>query len=270
MNSIEMHQFHRDGFAAARGLFSPTEVAEIRDTFMNVTKDGPVPGISEIRDKGPEAFALEDPLSRWPRMMHPHLHPESPVGPISLNVLLDARLEAILRELMDEEPLAVQSMFYFKPPGARGQSLHQDNFYLKVQPGTCMAAWLAIDDADEENGGMVCVPGTADMEVVCPERADANLFFSTEYVAPPDGRQPVPVNLNAGDVLFFNGSLIHGSYPNRSKTRFRRSFIAHYVPASTKELSRWYDVPLSFDQQRHQIPNAIGGGPCGSWQETAH
>jgi len=47
------------------------------------------------------------------------------------------------------EALACQSMLYFKPPGARGQVLHQDNFYLHARRGTCVAAWLALDRSDE-------------------------------------------------------------------------------------------------------------------------
>jgi ectoine hydroxylase-related dioxygenase (phytanoyl-CoA dioxygenase family) len=121
-----------------------------------------------------------------------------------------------------------------------------------------------VDDADEENGGMVCVPGTSGLDVVCPEKADSSRFFTTEHVEPPVGKQPVSVNLCAGDVLFFNGSVIHGSYPNMSKTRFRRALICHYVPASTTELSNWYRFPMSFDGKMHPIADATGGGPCGN------
>ncbi|MEJ7654789.1 MAG: phytanoyl-CoA dioxygenase family protein [Chloroflexia bacterium] len=42
----------------------------------------------------------------------------------------------------------------YSPAGARGQALHQDNFFLKVEPGTCIAAWAALDPADRENGGL--------------------------------------------------------------------------------------------------------------------
>ncbi|HRJ41757.1 MAG: phytanoyl-CoA dioxygenase family protein [Caldilineaceae bacterium] len=57
--------------------------------------------------------------------------------------------------LLGAEPYAVQTMFYFKPAGARGQALHQDQYYLRAQLGTCMAAWMAVDDCDEENGAPV-------------------------------------------------------------------------------------------------------------------
>ena len=260
-------QFRRDGFIVARSLFSADEVARIRDTFMEQGKDGPVEGLSEKVHRTGGGYSADDPLARWPRMMHPHQHAELPVGPLAMGVMLDPRLEPILRELFGGgEPLAVQSMFYFKPPGARGQDLHQDNFYLRVKPGTCVAMWLAVDDADRDNGGMVMVRGSGNLEIVCPERADSKNFFTTEHVPIPPGLTEEPIDLRAGDVLLFNGSVIHGSYPNTSRDRFRRALICHYVPRATSELSNWYRAPMSFDRRVHAIPEAIGGGPCGNVQ----
>ena len=76
-------------------------------------------------------------------------------------------------------------MVYFKPPGARGQELHQDQFYLAVEPGTCVAAWIAIDRCDAENGAMMIVPKTNHEEVVCPGVADQATSFTKHYVIKP-------------------------------------------------------------------------------------
>jgi phytanoyl-CoA hydroxylase len=267
--SDQVDQYFRDGYCVAAGLIPRIEVDHIRETFMTQAKDGPVDGLSEMRHHGSEAYDINDPLRFYPRMMHPHKHPNKSVGPLARKYLLDERIGAILRELLREEPVAAQSMFYFKPPGARGQALHQDNFYLRVKPGTCVAAWIAIDDADEHNGGMVCVPGTGDMEVACPEKADPTRFFTTEHVEPPVGKTPRLIPLSAGDVLFFNGSVIHGSYPNTSTDRFRRSLILHYVPMSCVELSGGYRPLLTFDGNEVAKEAATGGGPCGTLQEAA-
>lgn len=260
--------YEADGYYVARGLFSRAEVERIQSAFMDAARNGPVEGLSEFKHGGTDAYSPSDPLKFYPRMMMPHEHRESrDVGKIAYDYLLDPRLHGVLSTLLGDEPLAVQTMFYFKPPGARGQDLHQDDFYLRTKPGNCMAAWLAVDDADEENGGMVCVPGTADYDVQCPTAADPEKFFTTEHVEPPPGTQPVPVTLKAGDVLFFNGRVIHGSYPNTSKTRFRRSLIAHYVPEHSTELAHWYRFPTKFDGQNVSIPLAEGGGPCGTLGE---
>lgn len=272
-NPVEslQEQFDRDGFAVARQLFSPDEVALIRDTFMEMNRNGPVDGLSEIRrgkvDGTVGGYDPADPLAFYPRMMHPHRHPDKPVGPLAKRYMLDPRLYPILKACMGDEPVAVQSMFYFKPPGARGQDLHQDNFYLRVKPGTCCAAWIAIDDADEENGGMMCVPNTQTYAIQCPEKADPTKFFTTEHVEPPPGLEPQIIRLKAGDVLFFNGNVIHGSYPNTSKDRFRRSLICHYVPLSTSEMSHWYTNPTRFDGTVVHYRTNEDGGPCGTPQD---
>src|SRR5688500_1396916 len=163
------HDFFRDGFAVARALIPAREVCAIRDAFMTQAKDGPVEGLSEMRHRD-AAYDRSDPLAFYPRMMHPHTHADKPVGAVAMRCLLDHRLYPLLKSFVGDEPVGVQTMFYFKPPGARGQALHQDNFYLRVKPGTCCAAWIAIDDADQENGGMLVVPGTQAMEIICPEK----------------------------------------------------------------------------------------------------
>ncbi|WEH13916.1 phytanoyl-CoA dioxygenase family protein [Streptomyces sp. VNUA24] len=254
-------EFEENGFLVARGLFSPAEIEEVCDRFEALRAGGPIPG--HFRPRTPAADRPADPLDSHPRVMHPHR-----IDELSLRVLLDARLRVILEGLLGEEVLAAQSMFYFKPPGARGQALHQDNFYLRVEPGTCVAAWIACDVIDRANGGLEFVPGTHRMDLFCPEEADAEVSFVREYVPPPPGLAAVPVDMAPGDVLFFNGSLVHGSQPNRTTDRFRRSFIGHYVGRSTERIGRYYDV-LTMSGAPVPLPESEGAGPCGTEFEAA-
>lgn len=266
---LDVEAFARDGFLIVRGLVSETEAAQIRDTFMSAAANGPVEGLSEFKHKGTAAYDKTDPLSYYPRMMNPHRHPEMQVGKTAMQYMLSPRIGAALEQLMGEPAVAVQTMFYFKPPGARGQDFHQDNFYLKVKPGTCMAAWIAIDHCDAENGGMMCVPDTQTYDVQCPEQSDSKLYFTTEHVAIPEGKTAVLPIMKPGDVLFFNGQTIHGSGPNTSTDRFRRSLICHYVPQSTAEMSHWYK-PIDFTgKPLTHIGVNNDGGPCGTLQEAA-
>ena len=261
-----LETFEREGYLIVRGLYSSEEIAHIRETFMTQAEHGPVAELSDV----PAQVSSSDPLSFYPRMMNPHKHLDKAVGKVALEFLLSPRLEGMLKSFLGEEPLAAQTMFYFKPPGARGQELHQDNFYLRVSPGTCVAAWLAVDDVDEENGGMKVVPGTHHAEIACPEVADLSTSFSADFVPVPEGKTAVHANMRAGDVLFFNGSLIHGSTPNRSTDRFRRSLIAHYVPRSSDEVAQWYRPLLSFAMDEVTVAAALGGGPCGTTIAAPH
>ena len=255
LTAEQRRAFDEQGYLIVRGLLAPEEIRLLIDTFMRMHADGPIPGC--FTPKTPEE-AGGDVLRIYPRMMHPHR-----VNDVALRYLLDDRLAVILADLFGEEPLAAQSMLYFKPAGARGQALHQDNFYLKVEPGTCIAAWIALDPADRENGGLEVVPGTHAMDIFCPEEADTSISFTRDYVPVPEGLAKVPVDLAPGDVLFFNGSLVHGSQPNRTTGRFRRSFICHYIGRSAERMSLWYRPILTMQGEVVEIDENTGGGPCG-------
>jgi ectoine hydroxylase-related dioxygenase (phytanoyl-CoA dioxygenase family) len=171
--------------------------------------------------------------------------------------------------LLGASPYAVQTMFYFKPAGARGQALHQDQFYLRVQPGTCVAAWMAVDPCDEENGCLQVVPGTQALPTLCTTDADSAQSFSGDTVVLPEGMAAVPVVMAPGDVLFFNGQLVHGSAPNSSHDRFRRSLIGHYIVAEAEQVSRYYHPALRMDGRPLELGVSALGGPCGVWVEEA-
>jgi ectoine hydroxylase-related dioxygenase (phytanoyl-CoA dioxygenase family) len=253
----QIAQFHQDGYVVVRGLFSPDEVAHYRNHYTSLREKGRYPGDSAGVDLG-----SQDPLKRYPRMIHMHRWDQ-----LSLDWMLDARLNRWLTALMGSEPYAVQTMLYFKPAGARGQALHQDQYYLRVQPGTCMAAWLALDDCDEENGCLQIVPGTQNLPVLCTIEADTSQSFTDVTVPLPEGMSSVPVIMKAGDVLFFNGQLIHGSYPNTSTDRFRRSLIGHYIVGEAEQVAKYYHPALRMDGSEVTLAIAEGGSECGVWVE---
>ncbi len=238
-------------------MFDPHEVAAIKARFDAIAEAGtPIPGLWEPRDPGQTGGG--DVLWRYPRVMHPHRFDQATMG-----WMLHPRVGSALQALLGEEPIATQSMFYFKPPGAKGQALHQDNFYLEVAPGTCIAAWTAIDPAHPDNGGMYIVPGTHTLDIQCPEQADGEVSFTTHLVNAPKGFKAIPAHMEPGDTLFFNGSVIHGSGPNRSPTQWRRAFICHYMPRSSKQISKHYHPLHDFAGHTIEYPASTGGGPCG-------
>jgi ectoine hydroxylase-related dioxygenase (phytanoyl-CoA dioxygenase family) len=261
--------FQRHGYALARGLFADKEVDEIKQAFNRIAAGGPIAGYFEPVSK---ELSDGDPLKEYPRVHHPHRFDD-----VSRRFLIHPGVLTCLRGLMEDDILAAQSMFYFKPPGSRGQAMHQDNFYLMVEPQTCVAAWTAIDDSDPDNGGLYLVEDTANETIACPGTADPSMSFTTHLVPIPPGKRAVPCVMRAGDTLFFNGSMIHGSGPNHSKDRFRRSFICHYVPRSTQRISKFYLPLLAPNGDEVMIEANTGGGACGKdwmdevlWEGSSH
>lgn len=249
--------FESNGYLIISGLFSSQEVAQLRDHFMRLRSEGARPG-----DFAGVDLSSADPLKRFPRMIHMHRW-----DTISLRWLTDPRLNACLTGLLGREPYAVQTMLYFKPAGARGQALHQDQYYLRVQPGTCMAAWLALDRCDEENGCMRVVPGSHTWPLLCPIEADTSQSFTDVTVPIPEGTASVPIEMEAGDLLFFNGQLVHGSYPNRSEDRFRRSLIGHYIVGEAEKVGEYYHPVLKMDGTEVPLGKSFDSGPCGIWTD---
>src|SRR6187401_1174520 len=101
--------YDRDGYAVARGLFAPEEVEELKSTFEEIRLND----ISRAHDDG--IRDTQDPLFHYPRIVHPHRF-----NSVARRYMLHPRIQECVHALFGEEPLATQSMYYFKPPGARG------------------------------------------------------------------------------------------------------------------------------------------------------
>jgi phytanoyl-CoA hydroxylase len=207
--------YRRDGFVVARGLVGADERAEIAAHYTKLREQSLADG--------------------WPRMLQVHLE-----DGFSLRLLVDRRLLGTVAEVTGAEVRGFQTMWYWKPPGTLGQALHQDEFYVRSVGGPCVAAWLALDATDDHNGGLRVVPGSHRTPVQRPHAADPTVSTSRHEVDVPPGLDVTPVEMAAGDVLFFDGRLIHGSRPNRSPDRWRRTFIAHYLPATATACAEGY------------------------------
>ncbi len=247
--------YDRLGVLQVRALLTAGEIAEIRDAFMDqVHRDRSIGHDDHVPD--------DDVLARYPRFVHPHRRTDLAVGRLARRWMLDPRLMSRVEALIGPA-FAAQSMFYFKPPGARGQALHQDNLFLQAHPETCLAVWIAVDDCDGDNGGLELVPTSHRYELVCPGEADTEESFTNQAIELPEGMSAEQSVMAAGDVLFFHGSTVHGSRANRTQDRFRRSLIFHYVPQSSTEIARFYDPLLAPDGSEVSVALSDNGGACG-------
>ncbi len=255
INAEQRRFFDEQGYLVVPGLFSGDEARRLSDHYMELRAKGKYPG-----DSSGVSIGSNDPLKRYPRMIHMHRW-----DPISMDWLVDPRIGKTLTALLDREPYAVQTMLYFKPPGARGQALHQDQYYLRVQPGTCVAVWLALDPCTEENGCLRVVPGSQSWPLLCTQPADTTQSFTDITVPVPQGTPVHSVIMDPGDTLFFNGQVVHGSGPNSSQSKFRRSLIGHYIAGEAQKVAQFYHPALRMDGSPVTLETSEGGGTCGVW-----
>jgi phytanoyl-CoA hydroxylase len=260
MHKDTLNAYTQTGYTIVKGLLSQQEVHELVTHYMEMNA---AERSKEVYD--PNTIAdTQDPLKRYPRILNLHR-----IDARSKQHLLDTRLRDVMVALLGVEPYAVSTMIYFKAAGARGQALHQDQYYLRVNPGTCCAAWVALDDCDEENGCLQVVPGSHALPVLCTIPADTSKSFTDVTVPVPDDMHTESIIMKAGDVLFFNGQLIHGSLPNVSQTRFRRSLITHYIVGEAQQVSNFYHPALRFDGSEVSLEASPDGSECGVWVEES-
>ncbi|PTX99680.1 phytanoyl-CoA dioxygenase [Verrucomicrobia bacterium LW23] len=259
----QVDQYHELGYCVAQDLFAAEEIDEIEVFFDNYWSHGGALG------EGHRGLSDLDKTKVQVRAMHPHrFHPRA------AEWLMHPRVCDALEVLLGNPPLGAQTMYYYKPPGAKGQGMHQDNFYLLARPATCIAAWTAIDAADNDNGCLWVVPGSHKGDILCPEsKTERWMNYGDSHISKfPRETKPVCVTVPRGGTVFFGGNLIHGSGPNRTADRYRRTFIGHYVDAASEELSQFYHPVLNRQlEEVTTVGKAAKGGPCGDdWQGAVH
>jgi ectoine hydroxylase-related dioxygenase (phytanoyl-CoA dioxygenase family) len=259
----QKRQFDELGYCVVAGLFSESEIKEIEDFFEEYKHCG-----GAVFDGGSKYEEI-DFSERQLRAMHPHRYSQK-----AMDWFIQPNVATALEEILGKPALGAQTMYYFKPPGGRGQGMHQDNFYLMAKPATCIAAWTAIDSADVENGCLYVVPGSHRSSIYCPEAGGEKWmqYGDSHIVRFPREQKPVSVPVKRGETMFFGGNLIHGSGPNRTKDRFRRAFIGHYIDEASDHVARFYHPVVNM---RGEVVSNIaipeGGGPCGDgWQGAVH
>jgi phytanoyl-CoA hydroxylase len=210
--------------------------------------------VEELLDHAGELAAGDRDLQRI-HMLHRRLE-------IHERYLLHPEIVDVAAALVGPDVLALQTMLFVKGPGSPGQGYHQDSYHIVTQPDTLIGAWVALDRADTENGCVWLTSGSQN-EPVYPDAdhtrghgGDALLadMFEVSGADDPDearnGLTPVAAKypgrevaavLDPGDVVFFGGHVLHRSHANRSATRFRRAFVAHYCNA--RSAVPWDDEP---------------------------
>lgn len=256
-------QFDRNGYCIADDLYSNGELREIEAFFEEFKRTGPA-----IFDGGGK-YGEVNPAERQVRAIHPHRHSKK-----VMDWMTYPNVAEVLGLLLGKPALGAQTMYYYKPPGAKGQGMHQDNFYLLASPATCIAAWTPIDDADVENGCLYVVPGSHRSTILCPDnREERWLGYGDSHISKfPRDTKPIAAPVRRGQTMFFGGNLIHGSGPNRTRDRYRRTFIGHYVDEATETLAKFYHPIVNMCQETvSNVQVHQGGGPCGDgWQGAQH
>jgi non-haem Fe2+, alpha-ketoglutarate-dependent halogenase len=128
----------------------------------------------------------------------------------------------VVQDIVGPDIICWATHYFCKLPGDdMGVAWHQDCSYWALTPSKTVTVWLAIDDADRENGCMRVIPGSHLRGHIAFRESDEqekNVLTQTIHEAEKLG-SPVDVALKAGQFSLHSDLLVHGSLPNRSQRR---------------------------------------------------
>jgi hypothetical protein len=240
----EYRSYRRDGFLVVRGLVARDDVCELVAHTVDLMHGRvSVEGI-EPPPPGATQTELEARLLRI-HMLHEKL-------PIWERFMLYPRVLDVVEALIGPDVLALQTMLFIKAPGANGQGFHQDTYYIPTFPDTLIGAWIALDRAYIENGGLWMARGSNVEPIYPPTNGYGYGDWGLDDIPTVSGvgghsnddedplnelrpftkpYEEVPVILEPGDVAFFGGHVMHRSLSNKTPDQLRRSFVNHYCNA---------------------------------------
>lgn len=163
-----------------------------------------------------------------PLSYRPMLHLASPA---LAAVATDPRWEPIVLPLLGTGDARLYwEQAVAKPPYARTElPWHQDNGYTPLEPEQYLTCWLALDDAEVDNGCLWLIPGSQRQGTLAHRNGDGP--FRVGHDGPDSDGVPVPVR--RGSVLAFSSLLMHRSGPNVTASP-RRAWILQYCGAATR------------------------------------
>ena len=225
--------YDEHGWLAVRGLFRPSEIADAM-AAMDALILRRVPGFKGIMYEGAlrnrlpgmtEAERYDAVRKLFGFVMH---------EPRMLAMSQQPAMLAIVRNLLGgKAPRLFQDMALIKPPVVgREKPWHQDHAFFDFTLDTrFLGVWIALDPATLANGCMhVLDRGHLQGPRTHFRRRDMQLCDADML-----GQRSVAFPLEAGDAMFFDGLLPHGTPANNTADR-RRAVQFHYCPEGAAEM----------------------------------
>lgn len=157
------------------------------------------------------------------------------------DILTNQRIIDCVADLLGEDVVAWGSHFFCKMPGdGRAVAWHQDASYWPLTPSHAVTVWLAIDDADLDNGCMKFIGGSHHSGHLTYRKSspeEHNVLDQTVPNAESYG-EIVLDDLKAGQASIHNDLLLHGSDANMS-TRRRCGLTLRYAATHVRAGMQW-------------------------------
>ena len=232
--AIDVEFYKANGYLIIPNALSPAEVEELRHETTRICRGeaGEIRGVVSADPSESE----EEVLRQYLCIHFPHK-----VSEVMTRYLAQATMVEALTGIIGPNVKCMQSMLFIKAAGKPGQAWHQDEYFIPTRDRSLVGGWIALDDATIENGCLWVIPGSHKHGILWPQAKHEDRRFDCTGEAfqyPYTDDDSIPVEVPAGAIVFFNGYLLHRSFPNRAKSGYRRVLVNHYM--SAESLLPWY------------------------------
>ena len=157
-------------------------------------------------------------------------------------VTFGEKMKELVKSLEVKKPAVVQSMVIFKQPNFGGAvNPHQDSTFLHTSPMNLYGVWIALEDADLENGCLWFAPRSHTSGITRRMlRTERNGHVDVTF----EGKEPdistnefVPVPVKKGSLVVIHGEVVHKSKENTS-SRSRNIYTFHFYDAGVSEWNK--------------------------------
>ena len=208
LNSDQLKQYEEEGYVAPIDVLSKEEAKEVRDEIELIEKKWP----NELIGLGRNNVHY--------------------ISPVFDQVCHNSKILDAVESIIGEDILVGGTTLFIKDPDKKGfVSWHQDAKYIGFKPYNWVTAWLAITDANEENGCMRMWSGSHKEKI--KDHKDTydknNLLTRGQTVQNVPIEKTTPNILKAGQLSLHHPMIVHGSGPNKTKQRRIGFVIQSYI-----------------------------------------
>ncbi len=233
LTSAQIEHFNSQGYIRPINIFSSQEITTIRNYFDDL--------LQRVITAGGDSYSISSAHLKY--------------GPV-YDLLTNPKIVACVKDLLGENVIGWGSHFFCKMPGdGMAVAWHQDSSYWPLSPTKAVTVWLAIDDADVENGCMRFLAashlhGHLTYRKSSPEEHNV---LNQAIDNPEQYGTPIDDTLQAGQISIHSDLLLHGSEPNTSNRR-RCGLTLRYTPADVRAELGWNAkgvIVAGFDSSHH-------------------
>jgi ectoine hydroxylase-related dioxygenase (phytanoyl-CoA dioxygenase family) len=249
LGEAEIARFRREGFLVVERILSPERIEALRGRFPLLFAGRFDTGIYPDEWYWREGMSLPDVTRHMANAWKADLT-------VARLALAEEIGRAAARLAGWSGARLGQDTIWWKAPRTKPIVHHQDSSFLDVlEPPLTVTCWVTLDDTAPEAGTLEYVPGSHLWPLTpipegfhAPEdyRAHMRAAAAAAGVAPVPG--PVPIVVPAGSCVFHAGEIWHGSGPNVTGDRMRRSIGVHML----HEAARFSDRPGGYIYRRYQ------------------